>query len=81
MKEEILMAKGRLSELELKRKDLEINIKGLRDAARMKLSPITPIPDLDMESAYSLTLDMLQSWLEHKEVCDEIKAIEKALGI
>ena len=78
--QERLRNQGRLAELQVKRKELEIRISGLRDAVRAGCDEFAPVESLSTDVIAAQAIEMAQAQIEYIETSKLIDAIKRALG-
>lgn len=71
---------GRLAEKELRAKEMDLKIQGLRDSIRDLLDPFEDVADLRVNVVAQQALQMAELHIEYRSVLEEIRAIRKALG-
>lgn len=79
MSERIQM-EGHLSEARRKAKNLELQIKTLRDAIRGKLYPYEDVAFIKHEEVAEAAFDLSARVIDYTEILDTIRALKKALG-
>lgn len=81
MNQERLIWQGQLQEKKLEVKRLESSISGLRESVRMALNPHAPLLEIDQERISQQAFEMADKLIQYRQLCKEIKAINKSLGI
>lgn len=80
MSEERLKFMGRLQQKEMRAKELELRIDGLRSSIRDLLDPFEEVLHLKCELVASQAVDLATMHIEYKGCIEEIAAIRRALG-
>lgn len=78
---ERLIWQGQKQEAQLKSRQLENSIKGLRDSIRSHLNPHDPISDIDHDLVAQLAFELSDKLIQYRAACDHVAAINKSLGI
>lgn len=78
---ERLKHQGRLAVLRERKAKLEIKLSGLRTAIRDNLDPFERVEDLNLELVCEQAIEARTQQIEYLETAQQIKAVEKALGI
>lgn len=77
---ERLKFQGRLLEKNQQSKELQLTIEGLRDSLRNDLDPFEPIEGLPDDRIAANAVALSAKLIDYRQLQDEIKAIQKALG-
>jgi len=80
MSEEHLKFLGRRSELELKKKNLELRIEALVNGAREELDPLKDAADLRADLIVSQSLEIAEAIDRIRETIADLKKIRDILG-
>ena len=80
MSEERLKFLGRRSELEMKKKSLELRIDGLVSGLRDELDPMKPRTDLRTDLIVTMGLDLADAKDRLQEALADLKKIQEILG-
>jgi uncharacterized protein YigA (DUF484 family) len=72
---------GRLAVLRERKAKLEIRLSGLRTAIRDNLDLFERVEDLNLELVCEQAIESRTLQIEYLETAQQIKAVEKALGI
>jgi hypothetical protein len=78
---ERLENQGRLQELKLKAKNLELSIKGLIHTLRAETNPFKEIAEMNAELIHEQAFELAQKIGKFKEYQTKVKALKNALGI
>jgi len=81
MTRERLIWQGQKQEKELESKHLKISIDGLVHSLRTELNPHNPIEEINQELVWEQAFEMADKLTRYKQLCAEIKNINKSLGI
>jgi hypothetical protein len=72
---------GRLEESKLRAEELRLRMRGLIESLREHIDPFERYEELDTELIASQAMELGAAKIAYAGVLDEIKAIEKALGL
>lgn len=81
MSSERLVWQGQKQEKLQQAKKLELSISGLRDSIRAGLNPHVPISEIKQEQVWEQTFELSAKLIEYRELCAQVIAINKSLGI
>ena len=71
---------GQRMELEMKKKSLEIRIKGLVANLRYALDPLAQIEDLRTSDILEWSSELAEAWDRHRDVVSSLNQIKDILG-
>lgn len=78
---ERLINQGRITDLNLKKRSLELSIKGLVQTLRLEADPFKSIDEMNEEMIGEQALELSQKINEFKAVSRDIAGIKKVWGI
>lgn len=81
MSTERLIWQGQKQEKIQEAKKLEMSISGLRNSIRTELNPHAPISEINLDLVSEQAFELSDKLIRYKQLCSEIEAIDKSLGI
>lgn len=81
MSTERLVWQGQKQEKIQEAKKLELSITGLRTSIRTELNPHVPISEINHDLVTEQAFELSDKLIRYKQLCREIDAINKSLGI